>query len=480
MTSFIEQGVDELLKEIGTRVVRDDSRKIAQGDVLVVDSRVGGDVSAYAADALARGASLVISDVAVEGGIRCAEPGKLLAAWARRTWPAQPKVVMGVTGTSGKTSVAWFGRQIAALTGKKAASVGTLGVMRSDTDADEEYTGFTSPTALKMHPILDGLAKEGITHATVEVSSHALDLNRADGVRFAAGGLINITQDHLDYHKTWEAYAAAKLRLFSEVLPVGATAVFNIGRSETWPATSIAKQRGLRVLSVGTSNAELVVEVKEAHARGLDIVLKYDAVPVPLNVPLVGSFQAENLAVALGLLLGGGLGWKEIAAVAGQATSVPGRMEIVQTGEGLPSVVVDYAHKPDALQRALESLRPLVKGNGRLVVVFGCGGNRDALKRPIMGRIAAALADVVYVTDDNPRKEDAGDIRRQVMAGVTEGGKKARNVGNRRKAIEEALSSAGPQDVILIAGKGHEQGQILRDETLPFDDRVVVREILQR
>jgi UDP-N-acetylmuramoyl-L-alanyl-D-glutamate--2,6-diaminopimelate ligase len=194
---------------------------------------------------------------------------------------------------------------------------------------------------------------------------------------------------------------------------------------------------------------------------------------------LVGSFQAENLAVALGLLVGSGMGWKEIAAAVPQVTSVPGRMEIVKGAQGAPGVVVDYAHKPDALQRALESLRPLVHGKGKLIVVFGCGGNRDATKRPIMGKIAAELADVVFVTDDNPRKEDAGDIRRQVVAGVEAGGKKPRNVGDRRKAIEEAIGNAGPDDVVLVAGKGHEQGQILRDATLPFDDRAVVREVLK-
>jgi len=374
--------------------------------------------------------------------------------------------------------VVWFGRQLAQLTGQAAASVGTLGVMRQDGDVETEYTGFTSPTALKLGPILETLAAENVRTCLLEVSSHALVLNRVDAVNFKAAGLTNITQDHLDFHGDLTAYHAAKLRLFAEVLPEGGIAVLNMARREALPAASVAKQRGCPVLSVGTSNAELVAEVVEASARGLRLNLKYDAVPVLVEVPLIGGFQAENLAVALGLLVAGGHDWKSLAAAVAQMTAVPGRMEVVPSRPDQPSVVVDYAHKPDALERALESLRPLVKAGGKLRVVFGCGGNRDALKRPIMGRIAAELADVVYVTDDNPRKENASDVRRQVVAGVAEAGGKAVEIGDRRAAIAAALGDSGPDDVVLIAGKGHESGQIVGDTVLPFDDRVVAREIL--
>lgn len=474
--------VAEALAEIGSRMVRDDSRVVEKGDAFVWDSRVGADSAKVVADAVARGA-VVLSDVNLPGVVQVSEPGKVVAEWAAQQWRGQPKVMLGVTGTSGKTSVAWFGRQVAAMCGRKAASVGTLGVMRTDTDADEEYTGFTSPTALKVHPILDTLAGEGINTCVMEVSSHALVLNRADGVRFAAAGLTNITQDHLDFHKDLGAYHAAKLRLFSEVLPEGKVAVLNVNRREVLPAAAVAKQRGCPVLSVGTANAELVCEVVEASARGLRLDLKFDAVPVPVEVPLIGSFQAENLAVALGLLVGGGLAWKDIAQAAGRITSVPGRMEIIRNqergtgnqGRAAPAVVVDYAHKPDALRRALESLRPVVKPGGKLWVVFGCGGNRDATKRPMMGKIAADLADVVVVTDDNPRKEDASEIRRQVMAGVGAG---AREVGDRAAAIAAAIGEAGADDVVLVAGKGHEAGQIVGAEVLPFDDRDVARRVL--
>lgn len=463
--------------------VCDDSRKVEAGDVFVRDSRNGNvDSAALVAEALKRGARAVVSDADVAGAVRVVDAGEVLARWAVHAWPRMPGVMLGVTGTSGKTSVAWFGRQLASAVGKKAASIGTLGVMRHDNDWDE-YTGYTSPSALKLHPILDRLAAEKISHCVMEVSSHALDLRRVEGVKFAAAGITNVTQDHLDYHHSWEAYFAAKLRLFGELLPDGGVAVVNARRMELLPVMAVAKQRGLPLLTVGTGNAELVVEVLDATPQGLEVVLKFDAVPVPLKLPLVGSFQAENLAVAMGLLVGSGMAWKDVAKVAAQVTAVPGRMEIIGTrheerGTRKPGVVVDYAHKPDALQRALEALRPSVKGNGKLRVVFGCGGNRDATKRPIMGRIAAELADVVYVTDDNPRKEKAADIRAEVVAGVKAGGKVPFDIGDRRAAIAAAIGEAGPEDVILVAGKGHEDGQIVGDTVLPFDDRKVVREIL--
>lgn len=468
--------VNEALGSIGKRAVRDDSRAVREGDVLVWDSRIGGDSAKIMADARTRGATLVISDAESADAV-VENAGAVLSAYAALAWPRQPEVMLGVTGTSGKTSVAWFGRQLAGLCGYTSASVGTLGVMRSDDDMDEDYTGFTSPTALKLHPILDTLAGEGVSHCLLEISSHALALNRCDGVKLKAAGLTNITQDHLDFHGTHEAYAAAKMRLFSEVLPDDGVAVINVGRSEAWPAASVAKQRGLPVLTVGTRNAELVCEVRQADARGLEMALKFDAVPDVVRVPLIGAFQAENLAVALGLLVAGGVAWQDLRSKVAKVGCVPGRMEVVPGHAGQPAVVVDYAHKPDALERALQSLRPLVKDGGKLRVVFGCGGNRDALKRPIMGKIASDLADVVYVTDDNPRREDATAIRKQVLDGAT-GQAEVRDAGGRREAIASALSDAAADDVVLVAGKGHESGQIIGDEVLPFDDRVMVRELL--
>ncbi|MBI1308863.1 MAG: UDP-N-acetylmuramoyl-L-alanyl-D-glutamate--2,6-diaminopimelate ligase [Proteobacteria bacterium] len=475
--------MDTLLAKVKGRTLCDDSRKVQKGDVFVWDSRIAPGAEAFIADARAKGAALVVSDVAAEGVEVCEDPGLFLARASEAQWPGQPEVMLGVTGTSGKTSAVWFGRQVAQACGVKAASLGTLGVGRKDADVDTEYTGYTSPSALKLHPILQQLKKEGVELGLAEVSSHALDLRRMDGVRFAAGGILNISQDHLDYHKTMDVYAAAKMRLFAEVLPDGAAAVVNVSKREVLPAAAIAKQRGLKVLTVGTANAEMVVEVLHADGHGLEVALKYDAVPEVVKLPLVGSFQAENMAMALGLLVAGGLPWGKVRKAAEAVTSVPGRMEMIGTrneerGTRQPGVVVDYAHKPDALRKALEALRPLVKGKGKLVVVFGCGGNRDALKRPVMGKISAELADVIYVTDDNPRREEAAPIRAAIVEGVKAGGGTAKNIGDRKKAIAEAIAGAGPDDVVLVAGKGHEQGQIVGDEVLPFDDRVVVREVL--
>ena len=471
--------------DVAVASVADDSRKVQPGGVLVWDERIKPAATAQVlADARAKGA-LVVSNAA-GADVVVAEPGKVLAAWAAMQHPKQPQAMLAVTGTSGKTSVAWFCQQVASAAGVEAASVGTLGTVRHGKVVD--YSGYTSPTALQLHPMLEGLAADGVKLACMEVSSHALALHRADGVKFSAAGLTNVTQDHFDFHGDYDHYFAAKARLFTELLPEGATAVLNIARPESWPLAGICKQRGVHVLTVGTGNAELVVEVVNADAGGLEVKLRFDAVPVPLHLPLVGGFQAENVAVALGLLVAGGkaagLDWAKVAKSAARLSSVPGRMEIVPgqnpSKSGQPAVIVDYAHKPDALARALMAVKPLAeKAGGKLWVVFGCGGNRDAGKRPMMGRIAAEIADVVVVTDDNPRFEDAAEIRKQVVAGVTAGGATQwSEQGDRRKAIVDTVAAAGPRDVILVAGKGHEDGQIVGNETLPFDDRVVVREVL--
>lgn len=475
-----EPWLQEILIKIGPRVVRDDTRTLQPSEVLVWDSSIApSKTAAVLADAQARGAGLVVSDVTAPGVHTVPDAGLVLAAWARQQFPQQPAQLVGVTGTSGKTSVAWFARQLAARAGVPSASIGTLGVMRTDTDFDEEYTGFTSPTALKLHPILQQLAGEGRAFCAMEISSHALALRRAEGVTLTAAGYTNFSQDHLDFHGSLAEYFQAKLRLFTELLPNGGTAVINSSREELWPVLGVVKQRGNPLLSVGTRNAELVVQIDRADARGLQLQLKYDATPVPLDLPLLGAFQAENLAVALGLCVAAGLPWPKLAAAAAQISGVPGRMELVRAGSParVPAVVVDYAHKPDALEKALRALRPVVPQGGKLHVVFGCGGDRDATKRPIMGRIAADLADGVVVTDDNPRTEAATAIRQQVLAGA---GANAQEIGDRARAIAATLEAAGPADVVLVAGKGHEQGQIVGREVLPFDDRVEVRNVLEQ
>lgn len=459
----------------------DDTRTIKAGEVLVWDDRIKPTITEQViADARSKGAIHIITNAKVQGAdiIAVEDPGKILAAYAAETWPRQPATMLGVTGTSGKTSVAWFCQALGAACGMKAASLGTLGTVRNN--KVEEYSGYTSPTALVLHPLLQQLADDGTTHTCMEVSSHALALHRADAVRFTAAAITNVTQDHFDFHGNYDNYFAAKARLFTEVLQPGSTAVLPIVRPEAWGLASVAKQRGLRVLGVGTGNAELVVEVKEANGQGLSVNLKYSATPLAAQVPLVGAFQAENLAVALGLMLAGGLSWEKLAKAVPTLSAPPGRMELTPATRTSPCVVVDYAHKPDALSRVLMALKPMAeKAGGKLIVVFGCGGNRDATKRPIMGKIAADMADAVFITDDNPRKEDANTIRAEVEKGAKTGlTKSIHNIGDRRKAIAAALNAAAPNDIVLVAGKGHEDGQIIGDQTLPFDDRLVVKDLL--
>ncbi len=474
------------------QVLRDDSRQLTgqliegAGEVLVWDSRNKPSATAeILAHAAAKGVPVVTNDmsaVEAEGVITVAEPGRVLAAWAAQQWPAQPPVMLGVTATSGKTSVVWLARQLAAAVGLRAASVGTFGVMTSDVMDEADYNGFTSPTALQAHPLLADLAARGVTHCAMEVSSHALALHRLDGVRFAAAGLTNITQDHLDFHGDLPNYHAAKLRLFGEVLPAGKTAVLNMPRPECWPAAAMAKARGCPVLSVGTHGAELVVKPLASGPFGLELGLNFDGVQHVVRVPLLGTFQAENLAMALGLLVAGGVAWGDLVRVVARVTGVPGRLQLVPGKPGQPTVLVDYAHKADALQRVLEGLRPQVPAGGKLRVVFGCGGNRDALKRPVMGRIAAELADYVVVTDDNPRQEEAATIRAAVLAGArgaARQGVEIIEIGDRKTAIEATLAASGPDDVVLVAGKGHEDGQIVGHQVLPFSDSLVVATWLQ-
>jgi len=471
---------------IGTQIAEDfdvvravdDSRLVQDGDVFIIDSKQGPDTLKYIDDARSRGARYVISDN-VYGGPPpeythvCERPGVFMAKWAAEAYPNQPEFVMGVTGTNGKTSVAWFAREIATFSGKKAASLGTLGLYEGD--VYKEYFGFTSPRPEKLHTMLNDLAARDFSHVAMEVSSHALDLGRVDGVRFHAAAFTNLTQDHLDYHGSMEAYFQSKLRLFGEVLKLGATAVINVGRMESMPLAATSKMCGLNVLTYGVANAELVVRIKDFSPAGMDIEIKYDTWHEVVTVPLVGLFQGENLGAAVGLSLASGIGMADILRALPKLTPVPGRMEaIITQNTKQPTVVVDYAHTPDALKSALESLRPQVKG--KLWVVFGCGGNRDKTKRPLMGKISKDLADCIVVTDDNPRFEDPDTIRAEIMNAAIG----AHNIGDRREAILYALSKAAPDDVVLITGKGPESGQIVKGQTTPFDDRDVAREVLEQ
>jgi UDP-N-acetylmuramoyl-L-alanyl-D-glutamate--2,6-diaminopimelate ligase len=452
-----------------------DSRKVRPGDVFVAIPGTKADGLQFVAAATAAGAAAVMaeqqpsslsSDVAF---VKVPNARRALALAAARLHPRQPATIAAVTGTSGKTSVAAFTRQIWQALGHEAASIGTVGLVSRRT---ETYGSLTTPDPVELHKTLDELAGDGITHLAMEASSHGLDQHRLDGVRIGVGGLTNLSRDHLDYHHTFDAYVAAKLRLFTEVLAAGSGAVIAVDQDETLPFVEAATARGLRVMTVGRrgSGIQAVDAVIDGYAQVLTVV--HEGRVHTVRLPLVGAFQVENALVAAGFAIMTGGGPASVFAALAHLKGAKGRLELVGDKRGAP-IFVDYAHKPDALAKALEALRPYVRG--RLVVVFGCGGDRDQGKRPIMGGIAAEKADRVIVTDDNPRSEDPAAIRAAILAAAPG----AEEIGDRAEAIRRAIADLRDGDVLLIAGKGHESGQIVGDRVLPFADHEAVRAVLE-
>jgi UDP-N-acetylmuramoyl-L-alanyl-D-glutamate--2,6-diaminopimelate ligase len=425
--------------------------------------------------AMAAGAAAVVAERVPEtlpAGItfvRVDNARRALALAAGRLYPRQPATIAAVTGTSGKTSVAAFTRQIWAALGHPAASVGTIGVV---SPKGETYGSLTTPDPVALHRTLDELAGEGVTHLAIEASSHGLDQHRLDGVRVAAGGFTNLSRDHLDYHPTVAAYLAAKLRLFEALVVDGGTAVIDVDHEHADAVVAAAKARGLKLLTVGRKGdgIRLVRNSIEGFAQALTV--EHGGTSYSLRLPLVGDFQIENALVAAGLAIATGSAPAPVFAVLENLQGAKGRLDLVGARNGAP-IFVDYAHKPDALEKALAALRPYVKRD--LVVVFGCGGDRDAGKRPLMGEIAANNADRVVITDDNPRSEDPAAIRAAILRaapGATE-------IGDRREAIRKSVASLQAGDVLLVAGKGHESGQIIGDRTLPFSDHEAVETALK-
>lgn len=465
-----------------------DTRKLKAGDVFVYDSRIAGRIEEFVSQAVQAQASAIIVDNEGFQKLPAAlqlkamphpHPMAIQARWMRTQFPRQPKFMAGVTGTNGKTSVAWFARTLMEKIHGKAASIGTLGLYEGEEKLG--YAGYTTPSAETLYETLADLADRKVDHCCMEVSSHALALSRADGVEFSAAGFTNLSPDHRDFHGSMEAYFEAKLRLFMELLSENGTAVINVSRLHNLPAPAAAalmtlpKGRGCKILTVGSTQAELVVRCVESLQTGLKLQVKYGTFDTLIDVPVVGSFQAENLAVAMGLCLAEkGVTIEQICKHLPHLTSVPGRMEMLKVEEGSPAVVVDYAHTPDALEVAIKALRPQVKG--KLWVVFGCGGNRDKAKRPLMGGIAAKYADEVVVTDDNPRMENAETIRDEIMVACPE----AHNIGDRAEAVLYAVQHAAPDDTILVAGKGHEDGQIVGEKVLPFSDHEAALKALEK
>ena len=461
-----------------------DSRAVAPGFVFFAVPGARGDGLAYAAEAAASGALAVVAERTPAGlpdgvaGIVVPDVRRSLSAAAAAFYPEQPPTVVAVTGTSGKTSVAAFVRQIWAATGARAASMGTLGIVAPD---GAVYGTLTTPDPVTLHHDLDRLARGGVTHLALEASSHGLDQHRLDGVRLAAGAFTNLSRDHLDYHPTVEHYLAAKLRLFADLLAPGQAAVIDADGDVAPRVIAAAHARGLRVFTVGTHGEDIRLVAARPEASATRLTLAYNGAfggpigPAEIDVllPLAGTFQVSNALVAAGLCIATGTDPRTVFSVLTELQGAPGRLEHVGARRGAP-IYVDYAHKPDALEKVLSTLRPYAPG--RLVAVFGCGGDRDPGKRPMMGEIAARLADVVIVTDDNPRSEDPAAIRAAILAGAPG----ALEIGDRAEAIAAAVSLLGPGDALVVAGKGHETGQTAGGITLPFSDAAAVAEALDR
>ncbi len=451
-----------------------DSRITEPGFLFVAIAGSRADGARFIADAVAKGAVAVLVGAQTEVGdvavpvLRAAEPRRALALMAARFYIAQPETVVAVTGTSGKTSVADFTRQIFAALGHRAASLGTIGLVKPDGSL---YGSLTTPDPVSLHKILAELAEEGVTHLAFEASSHGLDQHRLDGVRITAAAFTNLGRDHLDYHPTMEAYLAAKLRLFTELLPEDRVAVLNADSVEGAQVAGAAQASGRRVLTVGRKGDGLKLERLVREGFGQRLSVAHEGRVFDVRLPLLGEYQASNALLAAGLAIATGESAGRVLPALQALHGVKGRLEIVGEKDGALAVV-DYAHKPEALAAVLDSLRPFA--TGRLICVFGCGGDRDKGKRPIMGGIAAEKADVVIVTDDNPRTEKPEAIRAEVLAGAAG----AREIPDRAEAIRAGVAMLGQGDVLVVAGKGHETGQIVGDKVLPFSDHEEVRKAL--
>ena len=399
---------------------------------------------------------------------------KSLSQCARALYPKQPKVCVAITGTNGKTSVAEFFRQFVMLCGKKSASVGTLGLVGIE-QANDPLPSLTTLDSLTLHRVLQEASDQSVEYLALEASSHGLDQYRLDAVNLDAAGFTNLTHDHLDYHLSFESYFEAKLRLFTDILNPPRPAILNKLSSFYERLETTCKSTGHKIMSYGNAHSDIHIIKAVSHPQGLNIDL-YVLGKIFRDVPahIWGEFQLENLQCALGLCLACGFSANDLVSAIPHLRAPMGRLEPVYTdSQNRISIFIDYAHTPDALQKALQSLRPTTTGN--LWVVFGCGGNRDSQKRPLMGDIACRYADKVIVTDDNPRFEDPDTIRAAIKATCA----KAHDIGDRKKAIHTAISSLKPGDSLLIAGKGHESGQTIQDITLPMLDHDLVREVLE-
>lgn len=448
-----------------------DHRKIAPGTVFGAFEGAAFNGEDFIGAAVAAGAIAIVArpEAKVEGALHIAHdvPRRAFAQLAAQFFRPFPEQIAAVTGTNGKTSTAELTRQLWRMSGHHAASIGTLGIT---TASDQAATGLTTPDIVTFLANMSGLAREGVTHAIFEASSHGLSQYRSEGVKVSVGAFTNLSRDHLDYHGTMEAYFEAKMRLFDEVVDADGSVV--IWADDAWSDQAIAraKKRELRLITVGEKGKGIQLVSREPTQLGQTLELRIQGDVYKVKLPLIGAYQAANALVAAGIVMASGGDVESLLSHLARLQPVRGRLErAVITRSGAP-VYVDYAHTPDGLRAAIAALRPHTKG--KLITVFGAGGDRDTGKRPEMGAVAVADSDIVIVTDDNPRSEDPALIRADVMAGAPG----AHEIGDRRYAIAFAIEHAEPDDIVLIAGKGHEQGQIIMGRVLPFDDVEVARE----
>lgn len=461
-----------------------DSRTIEKGSLFIAVSGLAADGRAFIQDAVAKGAAAVLLE---DGAKLAALPPAIsyvtvtdaraaLAAIAATFYPRQPPTIAAVTGTSGKTSTVQFTRDLWTQGGKQAASLGTLGLIAPQI---KRYGSLTTPDSITLHKTLDEIAAQGVSHVAMEASSHGIELNRLDHVKISLAAFTNLSRDHLDYHKTMADYFAAKLRLFTTLLTDSGTAVLNADAPEFADVKAACETRGLKVMCFGRSGCHLLLKAHAPETGGQRLRFELFGTPYEITLPLIGEFQIWNSLCALSLAIASGEDQETMVHAMEKLAGVAGRLEKIGTTPSGGTVFVDYAHKPAALENVLMALRPHVaaQSGAKLRVVFGCGGNRDKGKRPLMGGIAQRLADDVIVTDDNPRHEKAETIRQEILAACT-ASPQLKERGNRADAIREGIESLKDGDVLVIAGKGHEEGQIVGDQVLPFNDADEARKVL--
>lgn len=450
-----------------------DSRKIKPGMLFAALTGVKADGQGFIGDAAARGAVVAVSGHPAKTDIPVlvvSSPRRFVALVAARFFGKQPETMVAVTGTAGKTSVASFVRQIWAKAGLNAAQIGTTGVI---SPSRNDYGSLTTPDPVELQKLLAELADEGVTHAAMEASSHGLDQSRLDGVTLSAAAFTNLGRDHMDYHPTVEDYMAAKMRLFDTLMPKGSPAVIFADDAWSEEAIRVATDAGLDVRTVGRKGDYICVKRVEHFRHKQMAEVHHNGQIFEIDIPLAGDFQLANALVAAGLAISTGVDAKAAFKALETLTGASGRLELVGHTKDGALAYVDYAHKPDALEKVLTAVRPFT--SGKVLVVFGCGGDRDKGKRPIMGEIATRLADVVVVTDDNPRSEVPEVIRSEIMAAAPG----AIEIGDRASAILHAVNLLTSGDTLIVAGKGHEEGQTVGATVLPFSDHVEIRRALE-